>query len=108
MLGPGGPAVLFMVIETFDDSDMVPVYRRLAEAGRGMPERLEFVDSWVEASFGRCFQLMRCEDATLLQQWVLHWRGTGARFEIVPVVEGREARAVVEAHLAEKDPPPET
>jgi hypothetical protein len=82
--------MLFMVIERFRDNDMTPVYRRLAERGRGLPEGLRFVDSWVEAGFGRCFQLMECDDALRLQQWVLHWRGTGVTFEIVPVVPGRE------------------
>jgi hypothetical protein len=73
----------------------VPIYRRLREAGRGLPEGLDYVDSWVEPNFARCFQLMRCDDATLLQRWVLHWRGLGASFEIVPVVSGRDTAAVV-------------
>jgi hypothetical protein len=72
--------MLFMVIETFEKGDMVPVYHRLEEKGRGLPEGLTYVDSWVEASFGRCFQLMECNDLRLLQRWVLHWRGTGTTF----------------------------
>ena len=91
--------MLFMVIETFADDDMVPVYRRLCDAGRRLPDGLAFVDSWVEPGFRRCFQLMRCDDARLLQQWVLGWRGTGARFEIVPVVPGAETRDVVAPFL---------
>ncbi|MCC7275021.1 MAG: DUF3303 family protein [Alphaproteobacteria bacterium] len=91
--------MLFMVIERFRDDDMVPVYRRVRESGRMLPEGLEYVDSWVEAGFGRCFQLMRCDDPRLLQEWVLGWRGTGVTFEIVPVVPSRETRAVVDAHL---------
>ena len=38
--------MLFMVIERFAESDMLPVYRRLHEAGRGMPEGLRYLDSW--------------------------------------------------------------
>jgi len=91
--------MLFMVIERFADNDMVPIYKRLAEQGRQLPDGLEYVDSWIEANFARCFQLMRCDDARLLQQWVLAWRGTGASFEIVPVVPSRETRAVVAPHL---------
>jgi hypothetical protein len=87
--------MLFMVIERFRDDDMVPVYRRLRDAGRGLPDGLEFVDSWVAADFSRCFQIMRCEDARLFQQWVLHWRGLGATIEIVPVVPSAETRATV-------------
>jgi hypothetical protein len=96
--------MLFMVIETFKDNDMVPVYRRLRDQGRGLPAGLEFVDSWVEASFAHCFQLMRCDDPRLLQEWVLSWRGTGAHFEIVPVVPGRETREVVAPYLEAADP----
>ena len=94
--------MLFMVIEHFPDQDMIPVYERVRDAGRGLPNGLRYVDSWVETTFGRCFQLMECDDASLLQSWVLHWRGLGVRFEIVPVVPSRDTRAVVEPHLAAK------
>ena len=93
--------MLFMVIEHFEGDDMIPIYKRLEESGRQLPEGLEYVDSWIEANFSRCFQLMECADARLLQEWVLGWRGTGATFEIVPVVPSRETRAVVAPFLAE-------
>ena len=91
--------MLFMVIERFKDNNMVPIYQRLEERGRQLPGGLRFVDSWIEANFSRCFQLMECADARLLQEWVLGWRGTGASFEIVPVVPSRETRAVVAPFL---------
>ena len=78
---------------------MLPVYRRLREGGRGLPAGLEYVDSWVEANFARCFQLIRCGDVSLLQQWQLQWRGAGVTFEIVPVTTSRETQAVVAPHL---------
>jgi len=87
--------MLFMVIERFRDQDMVPVYQRVRAEGRMLPDGLDYVDSWIEPNFGRCFQLMRCDDLTLLQQWVLKWRGAGVTFEIVPVVPSAETRAVV-------------
>ncbi|MSP83583.1 MAG: DUF3303 domain-containing protein [Alphaproteobacteria bacterium] len=96
--------MLFMVIERFRDQDMVPVYRRLRDQGRALPAGLQYVDSWVEATFGRCFQLMRCDDARLLQAWVLQWRGLGVTFEIVPVVESVETRAIVAPHLDPTEP----
>jgi len=97
--GKGEDDMLFMVIERFEDNDMVPIYKRLEEKGRQLPEELAYVDSWIEANFSRCFQLMECADARLLQEWVLGWRGTGATFEIVPVVPSRETRAVVAPFL---------
>ena len=53
--------MLFMVIERFKDRDAKAVYRRLRDQGRGAPEGLRYVGSWIEASFERCFQLMECE-----------------------------------------------
>jgi hypothetical protein len=91
--------MLFMVIERFEGNDMVPVYRRLEARGRQLPEGLTYVDSWIEANFSRCFQLMECTEARLLQEWVLGWRGTGTSFEIVPVVPSRETRTVVAPFL---------
>lgn len=91
--------MLFMIIERFRDDDMLPIYKRVRDAGRGLPEGLQYVDSWIEPNFSRCFQLMQCDDARLLQQWVLHWRGSGATFEIVPVVPSKDTREVVAPFL---------
>jgi hypothetical protein len=91
--------MLFMVIETFRDNDMVPVYRRLRDEGRSLPAGLEYVDSWIEPNFSRCFQLMRCDDARLFQEWALQWRGLGMSLEIVPVVPSKQTREVVAPYL---------
>ena len=64
-----------MIVERFKNADPLPVYRHLRDAGRGLPEGLRYVDSWVEPNFDRCFQVMECDDAALLQEWVLHWAG---------------------------------
>ena len=91
--------MIFMVIERFEKNDMLPVYRRFAEAGRQLPEGLEYVDSWVAADFSRCWQLMRCDRVQLLQRWVLAWQGTGTTFEIVPVATSTEAREAAQPRL---------
>ena len=91
--------MLFMVVEHFRDNDMVLVYQRLRQAGRSLPEGLDYVASWVEANFSRCFQLMRCDDLRLIQAWILGWRNCGVTFEIVPVVTSAETRAVVAPYL---------
>jgi hypothetical protein len=91
--------MLFMVIERFAGNDVVPAYRHLREKGRGLPEGLTYVDSWIEVGGGRCFQLMACEDARLLQEWMLGWRGAGVTFEVVPVVKSQEMREIVEPLL---------
>ena len=92
--------MLFMVIERFENDDMVPIYDHLRASGRGMPEGMRFVGSWVEAGFGRCFQLVEADEVRELQEWVLHWRGLRVRFEIVPVVSGSEEAELVEPLLS--------
>lgn len=87
--------MLFMLIERFKDNDMVPIYRRLRDEGRMLPDGLTYVDSWIEPNFSRCFQLMECSDLRLFQQWALKARGSGVTFEIVPVVPSKETREVV-------------
>lgn len=91
--------MLFMIIERFENNDMLPVYERVRDHGRGLPEGLKYISSWIEPNFSRCFQLMECEDLRLIQQWVLHWRGTGVTFEVVPVVESQQTREVVAPFL---------
>jgi hypothetical protein len=90
--------MLFMVIQRFKNRDAKAVYRRFRDRGRGAPEGLEYVGSWIEANFDRCFQLMECNDARLLQQWVVAWSDL-IDFEIVPVVPSAETREAVEPLL---------
>lgn len=81
--------MLFMVIERFKNRDALAVYRRVREQGRTIPEGLNYVESWVEANFDRCFQLMECDDLRLFQEWVVQWQDL-VEFEIVPVVPSKE------------------
>jgi hypothetical protein len=91
--------MLFMVIERFTANDMVPIYQRVRAEGRMLPDGLEYVESWVEPNFARCFQLMRCDDLRLFQEWALKWRDSGATYEIVPVVPSQETIDVVAPYL---------
>jgi Domain of unknown function (DUF3303) len=86
--------MLFMVIERFRDRDARAVYRRFRDQGRGAPEGLSYVGSWIEANFDRCFQVMECDDARLLQEWVAFWSDL-IEFEIVPVVPSADTRATI-------------
>ena len=95
--------MLFMVIERFKDRDPVPIYQRVHERGRSLPDGLRYIDSWVEVNFDRCFQLMECDDARLLQEWILNCRGRGTTFEIVPVVPSKETREVIAPYLDSDD-----
>ena len=92
--------MLFMIVERFKERDPAPIYQRLRESGRSMPEGLRYIDSWIEPNFERCFQLMECDDARLLQQWIVHWRDL-MEFEIVPVVPSKDTREIVAPSLDE-------
>jgi hypothetical protein len=86
--------MLYMVIERFKNRDAKAVYRRFRDKGRMTPEGLAYVDSWVETNFNRCFQLMECEDAGLLQEWATNWSDL-VEFEFVPVRRSKEAAELI-------------
>ena len=68
--------MLYMVIEHFRNQDARAVYDR-------------FNNSWVSADLGRCFQIMECDDLTLLQRWAVEWSDL-VEFEIIPVSPGKD------------------
>jgi len=76
--------MLFTVIERFRDRDATPIYRRLRDHGRMMPEGLHYRGSWIETNFDRCFQLMECDDERLFADWMANWNDL-MDFEVVPV-----------------------
>jgi hypothetical protein len=80
-----------MVVETFVRGAR-PVYERAAEKGRMLPEGLIYVDSWIDESLERCFQLMEAEDPMLFDEWIASWSDL-AEFEVVPVIGSAEAAA---------------
>jgi hypothetical protein len=90
--------MLFMVIERFKNRDAQAVYRRFRDQGRGTPDGLTYVNSWIEANLDRCFQLMECDDARLFQQWIALWSDL-IEFEVVPVVPSPETREAMQSLL---------
>jgi catechol 2,3-dioxygenase-like lactoylglutathione lyase family enzyme len=84
-----------MVIETFVAHPSA-IYERAREQGRMLPEGLEYIESWVDESLGRCFQLMETDDPSLFEQWTRRWADL-TRFEIVPVLSSAEASGRAEA-----------
>ena len=82
--------MLFMIIEKFKDDKSKEIYNRSQKQGRMLPVGLKYIDSWVEVNFNRCFQLMECDDLTLLQKWILQWQDL-VDFEVIPVVPSKDA-----------------
>jgi hypothetical protein len=62
------------------------------------PDGLAYVESWVETNFDRCFQLMECADARLLEEWAVHWRDL-VELEFVPVRRSNEAVQIIAPQL---------
>lgn len=88
--------MLFMVIERFRDQNAKAIYARYRERGRLMSDGIGFVGSWVAADLGRCFQVMECDDLTLLQHWAAEWSDL-IEFEIIPVAQGKDTSAALAA-----------
>jgi len=88
--------MLFMIIEHFRNGDPQPVYARFRERGRLAPEGLRYVSSWVTADYERCYQVMECEDRSLIDQWMQAWEDL-VEFEVHPVVTSAQAAEAVTA-----------
>ncbi|HEX7077907.1 MAG TPA: DUF3303 family protein [Candidatus Eisenbacteria bacterium] len=82
--------MLFMIVEHFRNGEAIPVYERFRDRGRLAPEGLRYVTSWVTEDFRRCYQVMECDDARLLVEWMASWEDL-VEFEVHPVRTSSEA-----------------
>ena len=87
-----------MVIEHFKAGAGVAVYRRFRDRGRMAPDGLEYVASWVEPDYSRCFQVMRTDERALLDAWMANWSDL-IDFEVRSVLSSAEAAAAMAAEL---------
>ena len=87
-----------MIIEHFKNDDPVPVYRRFCDHGRLAPNGLQYISSWVDEKFERCFQIMETADRELLDQWITNWSDI-VEFEVFPVVSSKEAAETMAPRL---------
>lgn len=89
--------MLYMVIENFK-GDPIPVYRRFRNQGRLAPDGLRYISSWVTRDLQRCYQVMECEDQSLLELWMDEWKDL-VDFEVIPVVTSAEAASTIGSRL---------
>ncbi len=86
--------MLYMVVEHYNPGAAAEIYRRARDRGRQLPAGLEYVDSWVDLQYSRCFQLMRTDDAALFDEWIKAWSDL-VRFEVIPVRTSAEAARAI-------------
>ena len=90
--------MLYMIVEHFKNQDAVPVYRRFRDRGRQAPAGLQYVSSWVDEKFERCFQLMETNRPEDLDEWIGNWSDL-VEFEFYPVMSSEEASEKVWSRL---------
>ena len=90
--------MLFMVVERFRPGKAPEIYRRFRERGRMVPDDVNYVASWVDLRFERCFQVMEAENEARLREWTQHWDDL-TDFEIIPVRTAAEAGAIIAPQL---------
>ncbi len=86
--------MLYMIVEHFRGGDAAPVYARFRARGRLAPQGLRYVNSWVTEDLAHCYQVMECDDASLLDTWMAAWSDL-VDFEVHPVITSAEAAARV-------------
>jgi hypothetical protein len=65
--------MLFMVVETFKNPNLVEVRQRFQSEGRLMPEGLVYVSSWMTIDGSQCYQLIETPTLELLDIWISNW-----------------------------------
>jgi Protein of unknown function (DUF3303) len=90
--------MLYMVVERFKTPGALEVYRRAKSEGRSIPDGLEYVASWVDVDFTRCWQLMKTDDFSLFDKWISKWSDL-VEFEVIPVQTSAEAMAFIGPRL---------
>ena len=90
--------MLYMVVEQFKSDAAPEIYRRARAHGRQLPPGLEYIDSWVDLDYTRCFQLMRTEEPTVFEKWISAWADL-VNFEVIPVRTSREAAEIIAPKL---------
>ena len=90
--------MLYMVVERFKADAAPEIYRRARSHGRQLPPGLEYVDSWVDLPYTRCFQLMRTEEPALFEKWKSAWSDL-VDFEVIPVRTANEAAQAIAPKL---------
>ncbi len=80
--------MLVMVIETFRTGP-TEVRERFKRLGRLLPEKVQYLGSWLTPDGRTCYQIMSCDLASDLDPWIKRWKDL-VHFEVIPVVESAQ------------------
>ena len=72
----------YMVVENYREGCFDKIYERFHKHGRMLPQGLNFIESWLEKSGERCFQLMETDNPDIFRTWIKNWEDL-VDFEIV-------------------------
>jgi hypothetical protein len=84
----------YMIIERFHPGKANELYKRFEAQGRMLPERVEYINSWINEEVSVCYQLMESASEEKLKEWISHWSDL-ADFDVIPVITSAEAKAKV-------------
>ena len=90
--------MLYMVIGRFRNGSGDCGSARPAGMSVTQSSGLTHIGSWVEATLGRCFQVVDCDDVAALHQWAARWRHR-VELEIVPILPAQDAVIALEPLL---------
>jgi hypothetical protein len=79
----------FMVVEQFRDGALEAVGERFERQGRMLPDGVTYVTSWMEASGGRCWQVMEADSRERLNEWIACWSDL-VEFEVAAIQTSAE------------------
>lgn len=92
--------MLHMVIGRFRSDAGASGSARPAGVSLTESSGLTHIGSWVEATLGRCFQVVECSDVAALHQWAARWRHR-VDLEIVPILPAQYRSFITRARQAD-------
>lgn len=76
----------YIVVENYRKGCFDKIYDRFHSNGRMLPPGLFFIESWLEKSGERCFQLMETENPDTFKEWTKNWDDL-VEFDIIELGE---------------------
>ena len=86
--------MLYMIIEIFHPGKVKQLYKRFEEKGRLMPERVQYINSWINEDITTCYQVMESDTEKKIYEWIQNWIDL-SDFKVIPVITSSQAKEKV-------------